>query len=100
MYYFKVGVTIVFIIEFFASLAYTLYLSIKVATRNIERKEAMRRSFSISFLTVMFMFVIYLMWQDMSNLNFRGWVAVVVLITGFSFFVASVFALALWNWKK
>lgn len=100
MHYFKIGVTVVFVIEFFASLAYTLHLSIKVATRNIERQEAMRRSFSISFLTVMFMFVVYLMWQDMSNLDFRGWITIIILITGFSFLVASISALALWNWKK
>ena len=72
MYYFKVAVSVLFIIELFASLAYTLFLSLTVAAQGIETKEAMRKSFIASFLTFMFMFIVYLMWQDVSKLDLRG----------------------------
>jgi apolipoprotein N-acyltransferase len=100
MYYFQIGISIVFIIGLFASLAYLLYLSVKVSTRLIGRKEAMRKSFLISFFTWMAMFTVYLIWQDISHWNFGTWLMVIIFIFGFSAFGASIFALALWNWKN
>jgi hypothetical protein len=66
----------------------------------MERKEAMRKSFLISFSTWMSMFIVYLIWQDISNWNFVTWIMIIVLITGFSIFTASLSALGLWHWKK
>ncbi len=100
MYYFKIGISILFIIIFIVSLVYTLVLSIKVAAKRIERKEAMRKSFAVSFLTFMFMFIVYLIWQDLSNLDIQTWILVIIFITGFSIFGGLTFAVSLWNWKN
>ena len=80
-------------------LAYTLYLTMGVVTQRIERKEAMRKSFVVSFLIFMFMFFVYLLWQDVSKLDFSGWITVMILITGVSTFGGLAFALPLLNWK-
>jgi len=100
MYYFKISISIIFIIIFIVSLAYTLILSIKVATKRLERKEAMSKSFTASFLTFMFMFIVYLIWQDLSNLDFQTWILIIIFIAGFSIFGGLAFAVSLWNWKK
>lgn len=100
MYYFKVAISAVFVIEFFISLFYLLSLSAKVATRLIERKEAMKKSFIVSFLSIMFMLIVYLMWQDLSGLSLWSWMMLTILITGFSFFVGLLFSAALWKNKN
>jgi hypothetical protein len=100
MYYFQVSISFVFVIGLFASLAYLLSLSIKVATHLVDRKEAMRKSFVVSFATWMSMFIVYFIWQDRSNWNFIKWIMVVTLTTGFSIFMASLSALSFWQWKK
>jgi len=46
------------------------------------------------------MFIVYFIWQDLSNWDFRAWIMGIVLIAGFSTFAASLSALALWNWKN
>jgi protein-S-isoprenylcysteine O-methyltransferase Ste14 len=100
MYYFKVAISAVFVIEFFISLFYLLLLSTKIATHLIERKEAMKKSFIVSFLSFMFMFIVYLIWQDLSNLSLWSWTMRIILTTGFSLFVGLIFSAALWNWKN
>ena len=100
MHYIRIGISIIFVISFFASLVYLLSLSVKLATRIIDRKEAMRKSFVISFTTWMSMFFVYLVWQDVSDWNLIKFVLVIVLTTGFSIFIASLSALGLWYWKK
>jgi hypothetical protein len=100
MYYLQIGISIVFIISFFASQIYLLSLSVKVATRLVERKEAMRKSFVISFVTWMSMFFVYLVWMDVANWNLTKFIMVIVLITGLSIFISSLSALGLWYWKK
>ena len=100
MHYIRIGISIIFVISFFASLVYLLSLSVKLATRIIDRKEAMRKSFVISFTTWMSMFFVYLVWQDVSDWNLIQFVLVIVLTTGFSIFIASLSALGLWYWKK
>lgn len=100
MHYIRIGISIIFVISFFASLVYLLSLSVKLATRIIDRKEAMRKSFVISFTTWMSMFFVYLVWQDVSDWNLIKFVLIIVLTTGFSIFIASLSALGLWYWKK
>jgi hypothetical protein len=100
MYYFQVSISFIFVIVFFASLAYLLLLSMKTATHLIDRKEAMHKSFVVSFVTWMSMFIVYFIWQDRSNWNFIKWIMVITLTTGFSIFTASLSALSFWQWKK
>jgi hypothetical protein len=101
MYYLKIGISIIFVIGFFASLIYLFWLSIKVGTRLLDRKEAMRKSFITSFFAWMALFFVAILWQeDISSWDFRKWVMASILIFGFSFFTASLSALGLWNWKK
>jgi hypothetical protein len=100
MYYIRIGISIIFTIGFFASNVYLLWLSVKVITHLIDRKEVMRKSFIISFFTWMSMFIVYLVWQDVSDWNLMKFVMVIVLTTGFSIFIASLSALGLSHWKK
>ena len=100
MYYFKIIISVAFVIEFFVSLAYLLYLSMKVATHLIESKKAMRKSFLISFFSWLSMFIVYFLWQDISNWNLEIWIMVTAFTIGTSILVASISAFALWNWKK
>jgi hypothetical protein len=48
----------------------------------------------------MSMFIVYLVWQDVSDWNLMKFVMVIVLTTGFSIFIASLSALGLSHWKK
>jgi len=100
MYYFQIGVSIIFVISFLASLIYLLSLSVKVDTHAMDSKEAIRKSFLTSFVTWMSMFIVYFIWQDKSNWNFGTRIMVIVLMTGFSIFSASLSAFGLWHWKK
>jgi len=100
MHYFKIVISVLFVLEFFIALFYLLRLSIRVSTRLVERKEAMKKSFMVSFPTFVFMFIAYLIWQDLSNLSFWSWMMLIILITGSSLFVTLTFAVALWNWNN
>ena len=72
----------------------------KVATHLIDRKEAMRKSFVISFATWMSMFFAYLVWQDVSGWNLTQFIMVIILTTGVSIIAAFLTALGLWHWKN
>lgn len=100
MYNLQIGISLAFIIIIFSSLTYFLWLSVKVATRLMERKEAIPKSFLASFVTWISIFIVYFVWQDMSKWNFVTWVMVIVLTIGFSTVMALISALGLWHWKK
>ena len=69
MYYLKIGFSIIFVISFFGSLVYLLSLSVKVATRLMDRKEATLKSFIASLFTWISMFTVVIIWQDKSHWN-------------------------------
>ena len=100
MYYFQASLSLIFLIGFLASLIYLLSISIKVATHLLDRKEAVRKSFLVSFFTWMSMFVVYFVWQDRSNRTFASWIMVTLMMTGISLFAASLIALGLSQWTK
>ena len=100
MYYVKIGFSIIFTISFFGSLVYLLSLSVKVATRLIDRKEATPKSFIASLLTWLSIFITVIIWQDKSNWNIGTWIMIFILLTGVSIVSATVSAFGLWHRKK
>jgi len=100
MYYLKIGFSIIFVISFFGSLVYLLSLSVKVATRLMDRKEATLKSFIASLFTWISMFTVVIIWQDKSHWNIGTWIMVFVLLIGISIVSAMVSAFGLWYRKK
>jgi len=100
MYYVQVGISIVFIISFFASLTYLLWLSVKVATRLVDRKDVTRKSFMALFITSISIFSIVIIWQDKSNWNIGTWIIIFSVLTSISIVSAAILAFGSWHLKK
>ena len=100
MHYLQIGITIVLVLGIIAALFYSLTITIWLVSHQIDKREAMRKTFISFFLAFMSIFLTVIIWQDKTNWNFSIWVSFLVLAIGVSFFIALFFALMYWNWKK
>ena len=91
MHYLQIGVTIVLVLEIIIALFYSLTINLKLVSHQINKREAMRKTFISFFLAFMSIFLTVIIWQDKENWNVSIWISFLVLAIGVSFFVAFFF---------
>lgn len=100
MYYLQLGASVIFAIGFVASLIYQFSLSVRVSTKKLDSRNAMRKLFIVSFCTWMSMFVLVLVWQGKTTWSVGKGIMVFILFSFVAFVLAGISALGLWRFKR
>ncbi len=96
--YMKIGLTALFLIGALSSLIYSLILLAKFLTKRLGKREAMKKTFWVTFCGWMSMFLGYFIWQ--ADWDIKHWLVFLAVSTSISFIGAISFTASFWTSKE
>ena len=75
-------------------------MRIKVVTESLNRRDMVQKSFLVSFVFFISVFLIVSIWQDFSDMDITAWIILIVFSVGVSFILAVLNALTFWRLMK
>lgn len=98
--FFQTSLTLILFVLVVYSLKYLLTLTNKAMKQLIDRKEAVKKAFIYSFILYMSIFLAIINFQDLSNLDIKSWIMLLLFMAAAALLVSTITTLSFLRFKK